>query len=161
MASYKGAQVNDWVLVGALAITGYFVYVTVIKPIASVTQGASDLVGDVVNPTSKLLTGISNVTLPQIEQAFIPDQNSVGQKAIANTGKAISNAVSNTGKYLTTTAQNIQNDVSNPANSLPTVTSSLPTSTNNIYSAQNAVSTALTNIGNTIATGWKDFTGWL
>lgn len=45
--SYKGASinVNDWILVGALAVGGYFLYKSLVKPTAEVTGAVGDIAG--------------------------------------------------------------------------------------------------------------------
>ena len=77
--SYKGAgiNINDWLVVGVLAVGGYFRYKTIIKPGADATAGIGEGVGTFGRETGETYESISNVWQSIFDKVtgFINGQN--------------------------------------------------------------------------------------
>jgi hypothetical protein len=75
----------DILLLGAVAIGGYFVYKTFIKPIADVVGGGENLVSAVTTPGYKQIENIlGGITLPSLPSVNLPSVSDV-QKTLLST----------------------------------------------------------------------------
>lgn len=54
MASGYGFQISDWVVAGAVALGGYFIYKALIKPVSDVTEGAGGFIKEVFHDTNTI-----------------------------------------------------------------------------------------------------------
>lgn len=61
MAHGYGFDVSDWVLIGVLAVGGYFAYKMIIKPTSDITGGASDIVTTIENQFQKQIATLSDL----------------------------------------------------------------------------------------------------
>ena len=67
-------EVKDWLLLGALAIGGYFVYTTFVKPITDLAGGTEDAVHLATTPGYQLIgEWLSEVKLPELPGVSLPD----------------------------------------------------------------------------------------
>jgi len=77
--SYKGAgiNINDWLVVGALAVGGYFLYKMIIKPTSEVTGAAGSISKD-TSSVFHTLTGESTETYTIISDKIQSFLKSIG-----------------------------------------------------------------------------------
>jgi len=95
---YKGANINinDWLVVGALAVGGYFLYKTVIKPTSDATGGVGSGIGTIGRESGESFGAVSDLfqgTVGKITD-FVTGKNNTSSSKIAPSYKNINEPIS-------------------------------------------------------------------